>query len=78
MKTISSKIGKVVTAIPATLIILASLIGVSKGEKSNKVSHSEERVMKNTTNKSALANEDWGAAMTAGWALHIIKHTSLY
>ena len=78
MKTINSKIGKVVKAIPATLIILASLIGVSKGEKSNHVSHPEERVMKNTTNKPALTNEDWGAAMTAGWALHIIKHTSLY
>jgi hypothetical protein len=62
----------------ATLFILASFIGVSKGEKLNKVSHSEVNTMKNTTNKSALANEDWGSAMTAGWALHIIKHTSLY
>lgn len=78
MKTINIKIGKMVKTIPATLIILASLIGVSKGEKANHVSHSEGRVMNNTTNKSSLANEDWGAAMTAGWALHIIKHTSLF
>lgn len=77
MKTINSKIGKAVMTIPATLIILASLIGVSKGEKSN-VRHSEASATKNTTNKTALSNEDWGAAMTAGWALHIIKHTSLY
>jgi hypothetical protein len=78
MKTINNKTGKVMKTMAATLIILASFIVVSKGEKSNKVSHSEVNTMKNTTNKSALANEDWGSAMTAGWALHIIKHTSLY
>jgi len=78
MKTINFNIGKVVKTIPATLIILASFIGVSKGEKSNNVSHSEAKAMNHTTNKSALTNEDWGAAMTAGWALHIIKHTSLF
>ena len=78
MKTINSKIEKAVKTIPATLIILASFIGVSKGEKSNNISHSETKTLNNTTSKSALTNEDWGAAMTAGWALHIIKHTSLY
>lgn len=62
----------------ATLIILASFIGISKGEKSNRVNHSEVKAMKNTPHKSSFAKEDWGSAMTAGWALHIIKHTPLY
>lgn len=78
MKTINNKMGKVMRATTATLIILASFIGISKGEKTNSATHSEVKIMKNTTNKSALANEDWGSAMTAGWALHIIKHTPLY
>jgi hypothetical protein len=78
MKKISNKMEKMVKTIPATLIILASFIGISKGEKSNKVSRSEVNVMNNTTKKSALKNEDWGSAMTAGWAMHIIRHTSLF
>lgn len=79
MKTLNNKTGKVMKTIAATLIILATFIGISKGEKANKSSHSEVNAMNNkTTNKSALADEDWGSAMTAGWALHIIKHTSLY
>jgi len=78
MKTLNNKTGKVMKTIAATLIILATFIGISKGEKANKSSHSEVNAMNKTTDKSALANEDWGSAMTAGWALHIIKHTSLY
>lgn len=78
MKTLNNTTGKMMKTMAATLIILATFIGISKGEKTNKSSHSECNAMNKTTNKSTLANEDWGSAMTAGWALHIIKHTSLY
>lgn len=78
MKTLNNKTGKLMKTMAATLIILATFVGISKGEKANKIHHSEVNAMNKTTNKSALANEDWGSAMTAGWALHIIKHTSLY
>ena len=78
MKTLNNKTGKMMKTMAATLIILASFIGISKGEKTNKLRHSEVNSMNKTPNKSVLANEDWGSAMTAGWALHIIKHTSLY
>ena len=78
MKTLNNKTGKVMKTIAATLIILATFIGISKGEKANKSSHSEVNSLNKITNKSALLNEDWGSTMTAGWALHIIKHTSLY
>jgi len=78
MKTLAIQMGKMMRTIAAFLIITASFIGISKGEKAGKISHSEDKPMKNTTIKSALENEDWGSAMTAGWALHIIKHTPLY
>jgi len=78
MNTINFKTGKMMKTVAATLIILVSFIGFSKGEKAAKISHSEVKAMKSTTHKSTLENEDWGSAMTAGWALHIIKHTPLY
>ena len=75
MKTISYKTGKVMKTIVASLIILTSFIGISKGEKANKVSLSGDNSNKNVKKETTLKAQDWVSEMTAGWAVHIIKQS---
>ena len=77
MKTINNKMGKVMKTMVATLIILTSFIGISKGEKSNKVTLSENNSNKITKKETTLKAQDWVSEMAAGWAVHIIKQSKM-
>ena len=77
MKTINYKTGKVMKTIVASLIILTSFIGVTKGEKANKVTHTTDNNNKNAKEETSFKTEDWVSEMTAGWAVHIIKQSKM-
>ena len=77
MKTINYKTGKVMKTIVASLIILTSFIGVTKGEKANKVNHAADNANKNAKKETSFKAEDWVSEMTAGWAVHIIKQSKM-
>jgi len=77
MKTINYKTGKVMKTIVASLIILTSFIGVTKGEKANKVTHATDNNNKNAKEETSFKTEDWVSEMTAGWAVHIIKQSKM-
>ena len=77
MKTTAYEMGRVMKSVIASLFILTSLFGVSKGENADKVVITEKKTEKHTR-KPIPTTEDWGSSMTAGWAIHIIKHSNLY
>ena len=77
MKTTENKMGKVMKTMVATLIILTSFIGISKGEKSNKITLAGDNSNRNAKKETTLKAEDWVSEITAGWAVHIIKQSKM-
>ena len=78
MKTISNKMGKLMKTMLASLIILVSYTGISKGEVAKKASHSVNLAGKSINHEPITKADEWASDMTAGWALHLIKHSRLY
>jgi len=78
MKTINNKMGKLMRTMFASLIILISYTGLSKGEATEKASHSVNLAGKSIRHEPITKADEWASDMTAGWALHMIKHSKLY
>ena len=78
MKTISNKMGKLMRTMLASLVILISYTGISKAEASKKASNSVNLAGKSISHEPTTKAEEWASDMTAGWALHLIKHSKIY
>ena len=78
MKTISNKMGKLMRTMLASLVIMISYTGISKAEATKKASQQDNLSGKSINHEPTSKSEEWASDMTAGWALHLIKHSRLY
>ena len=77
MKTLSRKFRRVFGTMVASLVILISHTQMSKGATNDKMRHNNNHPERNVSKVVNSSNQDWASDMTAGWALHLIKHTRL-
>jgi hypothetical protein len=78
MKTISNKMGKLMRTMLASLVIMISYTGISKAEATKKASQQDNLSGKSISHEPTTKAEEWASDMTAGWALHLIKHSKIY